>query len=187
MLTVLLTLIDTPEEKKRFEELYHQYERLLYFIAKQRLGDVQLAEDAVNETFIRVIKHFDGIEEIDSPRTKRYLVVILKNVCSDIYAKQKRQSDYSAGDDLEFIADSKALDSPSTQDLFFQKFDLEIIQMALKTLPDEQQEVLYLSVVACKSREDIAELTGTNIETVKKRLYRARKKLREALEAQDDV
>jgi len=82
MLTVLLALIDTPEEKKRFEELYYQYERLLYFIAKQRLGDVHLAEDAVNETFIRVIRHFDGIDEIDSPRTKRYLVVILKNVCS---------------------------------------------------------------------------------------------------------
>jgi len=60
-----------------------------------------------------------------------------------------------------------------------------MIQTALKSLPDEQQTVLYLSVVACKSREDIAELTGTTIETVKKRLYRARKKLREALEAQN--
>ena len=187
MLTVLLALIDTPEEKKRFEELYYQYERLLYFIAKQRLGDVHLAEDAVNETFIRVIRHFDGIDEIDSPRTKRYLVVILKNVCSDIYTKQKHQIDHPAGDNLEFIADSRALDSPSSQDLFFQRFDLdlEMIQTALKSLPDEQQTVLYLSVVACKSREDIAELTGTTIETVKKRLCRARKKLREALEAQN--
>lgn len=186
MLTVLLALIDTPEEKKRFDELYYQYERLLYFIAKQRLGDIHLAEDAVNETLIRVIRHFDGIDEIDSPRTRRYLIVILKNVCADIYKKQKRQPDYPAGDNLEFIADAEAFGPPSTQDLFFQKYEVEMIQAALKTLPEDYQTVLYLSVAAGKSREEIAELTDTNIETIKKRLYRARKKLRETLETKNE-
>ena len=88
-------------------------------------------------------------------------------------------------DFLEFLADIEAVDSPSTQDLFFQRFDLEIIQSALKALPEEQQTALYLSVVSGKSREEIADLTGTKVETVKKRLYRARKKLKEALEAQN--
>ena len=185
MLATLLTLIETPEEKLRFEELYHEYERLLFYIAKKRLGDDHLAEDAVHETYIRVIRHFDEIDEIFCPRTKRYLVVILKNICADIYAKQKRKPDYPVGEGLEFLADIEAVDSPSTQDLFFQRFDLEIIQSALKALPEEQQTALYLSVVSGKSREEIADLTGTKVETVKKRLYRARKKLKEALEAQN--
>lgn len=186
MLASLLTLIDTPEEKLRFEELYHEYERLLFYIAKKRLGDDHLAEDAVHETFIRVIRHFDEIDEICCPRTKRYLVVILKNICTDIYAKRKRQPDYPAGENLELFADEEALDYPSTQDLFFQKYDLDMIQAALKTLSEEQQTALYLSVVVGKSREEIAELTDTKVETIKKRLYRARKKLKEALEAQNE-
>lgn len=185
MFATLLALIDTPEERSRFETFYHEYEQLLFFIAKKRLGDTHLAEDAVNETFIRIIKHFDEIDEIACPRTKHYLVVILKNVCTDIYAKQKRQPDYPAGETLEFIANAESIDSPSTQDLFFQKYDLEMLQAALKTLPEEYQTALYLSVVIGKRREEIAEVTGTNVETIKKRLYRARKRLRETLEAQD--
>lgn len=74
MLASLLLIIDTPEEKRRFEQLYQEYERLLFYIAKKRLGDDHLAEDAVHETYIRVIRHFDEIDEICCPRTKRYLV-----------------------------------------------------------------------------------------------------------------
>ena len=94
MIASLLMLIDSPEDKSRFEKMYNEYERLLFYVARKRLGDNHLAEDAVNEAFIRIIKNFDKIEEIICPRTKKYVVVIVRNVCADIYAKRHRIDEF---------------------------------------------------------------------------------------------
>lgn len=55
MLTLYLSLIDTQEERDKFERLFHQYERCLKYTAQNILFDEHLAEDAVQETFIRII------------------------------------------------------------------------------------------------------------------------------------
>ena len=185
MLAILLDLIESEEERSRFELLYHKYERLMFFVANQRLGDAHLAEDAVNEACIRIINHFDEIEEIDCPRTKRYVVVIVKNICNDMYAKQQRRQEITSGDSIDAIADNRDDQACSSQDAFFQKYEVELIRKALQTLPDIYRDTLYLSAVEGKSREKIAQLTGSQEETVKKRLYRARRELKRILEEWD--
>lgn len=56
MLSLYLSMIDTQEEREKFERLFHQYERCLKYTAQNILFDEHLAEDAVQETFIRIIK-----------------------------------------------------------------------------------------------------------------------------------
>ncbi len=185
MLTSLLLLIDTPEERNRFEQLYHEYERLMFYVAKKRLGDDHLAEDAVNEAFIRIFKNFDKIEEIVCPRTKKYVVVIVRNVCADIYARRHKDNEFSAGDDLEYLAETSDSNIASTQDAFFQKYDLGVLGAALKELPEIYQTTLYLYIVEERNWAEIADIMDCNIETVKKRIYRARRDLRAILEVHD--
>lgn len=50
-------MMDTQEEKSKFEELYYQYRKLMHWRAKQILTDDMLAEDAVHEAFIKIIRH----------------------------------------------------------------------------------------------------------------------------------
>lgn len=185
MFTTLIMLIDSPEEQSRFEELYNEYERLMFFIARKKLGSNQLAEDAVNDAFIRIIKHFDEIEQIACPRTKRYVVVIIRNICNDMYAKAKRSPEIYSDDFLEVLENTELHGTLSSEDSFFQRYDMALIQQALSALTEEARNILYLSVVCEKSRNEISELTGLKTETVKKRLYRARKELRKLLEVYD--
>ena len=185
MLGPLLMLIDTPEEKNRFEQLYHEYERLMFYVARKRLGDDHLAEDAVNEAFIRIIKNFDKIDEIVCPRTKKYVVVIVRNVCADIYARRHGQDEFSAGDNLEYLAETNDSNIFSPQDAFFQDYDLEAVNDALSKLPELYQTTLYLYIVEERSWAEIAEIMECKVETVKKRIYRARRELRSMLEVRD--
>ena len=52
-----LCLLDTEEEKSKFEELYNQYRKLMYLCAKEILRDEQLAEDAVHEAFLKPVSY----------------------------------------------------------------------------------------------------------------------------------
>ncbi len=52
-----LSLLDTEEEKSKFEQLYYQYRKLMYLCAWEVLRDEQLAEDAVHEAFIKLTKY----------------------------------------------------------------------------------------------------------------------------------
>lgn len=185
MLATLLLALDTPEDKNRFEQLYMEYERLMFYVAKKRLGDDQLAEDAVNEAFIRIIKNFDKIDEIICPRTQKYVVVIIRNVCADIYASRHKLDEFSAGDNLEFLSETNDESTMSSQDAFFQQYDLDALNAALKELPEIHQTTLYLYIVEERSWVEIAEIMDCTVEAVKKRVYRARKELRSMLEVHD--
>ena len=69
MLGFYLALLDTAEEKSRFEELYLLYRQDMYKTAYSILQDSFEAEDVVHEAFLIVIKKLDKISEIKCPRT----------------------------------------------------------------------------------------------------------------------
>ena len=58
MLNIFLSLIDSDEDKAKFSNLYEQYKNLMFYIARDILKDEHLAEDAVQEAFIRIAKNF---------------------------------------------------------------------------------------------------------------------------------
>ena len=58
MLVYYLQMLDTPEEKVQFEQIYLKYRGLMYHVADSILHNRQDAEDAVHNAFLRLIKHF---------------------------------------------------------------------------------------------------------------------------------
>ena len=72
-----LSLIDTEEEKSKFEQLYHLYRYTMLHVAVSILKETQLAEDAVHEAFIRIAKNLHKIvEEIYATHQNPYLVAV---------------------------------------------------------------------------------------------------------------
>ena len=69
-------MLDTPEEKAKFEKLYYSHRRTMLHIAMQILKDHQLAEDAVQEAFLRLVKNFSKIGQVNCPRTRLFTVII---------------------------------------------------------------------------------------------------------------
>ena len=90
MLGFYLALLDTAEDKSRFEELYLTYRQDMYKTAFAVLRSPQSAEDAVHEAFMIVIGKLNKISEINCPRTRAYLIIIVKNLALKMYNESKK-------------------------------------------------------------------------------------------------
>ncbi len=89
MLIFYLQMLDTPEEKARFEQIYQQYRSLMYHVANNILHDSQDAEDTVHNAFLRIIIHFSKLQCASAQDLAPLLVVITKNEAISVLRKRK--------------------------------------------------------------------------------------------------
>ena len=162
MLDMFLTLLDTQEDREKFTYLYDTYKNLMYWIAIKKTNCIEDAEECVQDTFFYAAKHFDRIGEVDSKRTKCYLSTIVSGFAINIYNKSINESTAEFNQEIENDSDGDA----------FNEFDsVEISVMIDKILCD---------VYGYKSVE-IADIYGVNDTYVRKRIQRAKKKLKDSL------
>ena len=91
MLQFYLQLLETEEELQKFTQLYETYRKLMHWTAEGILHDEHLAEDAVHEAFLRIIQNFHQIREIPCPKTRSFVVIIVRNVALNMQKKRKRE------------------------------------------------------------------------------------------------
>ncbi len=133
-------------------------------------GNRALSEDLVQEVFFRALKYARSYDPSLS------FVVWLYGMARNAYfdALQKRRPEVSGEDLAEFRSPE-----PAAEDAFARKQDAMFLQEALQQLPPEKREVLVLTRFHNMRHEDIARLLRCEIGTVKVRVYRALKELRE--------
>ena len=90
MLTFYLALAQSDNDKDKFEQIYIRYRKLMLSVAYNILGDSELSEDAVHNAFMRILNHLDKLDDVDSPRTKGYVVIVAENVAKTMYTQRKR-------------------------------------------------------------------------------------------------
>ncbi|WP_101696937.1 RNA polymerase sigma factor [Clostridium minihomine] len=172
MLPIYLALIESEEDKNKFEQIYTTYRKLMFYVANKILRDEQLAEDAVHSSFLKIIQNFDKIVEIDGHKTKSYVVITVRNESINLYRSRRRKGELSL-DQME--------------DTFMQPFSLpqedsgELIK-AISELPVIHRDILKLKYIMNYSNEEIGSMLDISEDAVRKRLERARNKLKGILE-----
>jgi RNA polymerase sigma-70 factor (ECF subfamily) len=144
-------------------------ERLLG-IALKMLEEEQDAEDAVQEAFLKLWHIRDSLDSYDS--VPAFATTVTKNICVDRLRTRNRET--SIEDDLYRRAGP---DNPYLQ--LERKNNDEIIRTIISRLPPLQQAIIRMKDIEEYEVEQIAEITGTQIEAVRMNLSRARKKVRE--------
>ena len=164
------------------ERCYKLYEQKMYHVAYCILRDEGLAEDAVQETFLRIIKSFDHVEEILSPRTKRFVVIIARNAALTILSKEKRIMDMHEFVGLHSDSDEESEENISRMwgnlssgvDETIDEVLVGELTEAVKSLPEWAADAIMLSAVYGCSVQETAVILGVSRETAKKRIQRAR-------------
>ena len=167
---IYLQMLDTPEERAKFENLYYTYRRIMLYVAMQILQDHQLAEDAVQEAFLRLVKNFSKIGAVDCPRTRLFTVIIVRNVSLTMLAARKKETVIENPDTIippEYDLEEDVLEQIAYAEML----------SAIRQLPVIYRDILYLQRVEEYKLTEIAKLLGIDVETVKKRAQRGRKKL----------
>lgn len=167
-------LVDMAEKKTRYEKLVHVYHSELYRFAYWLCRDPNIAEDLVQETFLRAWRSLDSL--LDQKAAKPWLLTILRRENARRF--ERKQFDYSDVENDTLVDDkSVTLDDEMEQ---------TVIQRQIAKLSDEYREPLLLQVVMGCSGDEIAEILDLNKNTVMTRLYRARNQLKEALSRDDE-
>jgi RNA polymerase sigma-70 factor, ECF subfamily len=163
-----------------FNQLIVQYQNLAYSVAYRLLNDTDAAADAVQDSFIKAYRALDTFR---GGSFKSWLMRIITNTCYDVLrARQRHKTD--SLDDLpvenEYIA---ALTDPhESPQQFVERQELStLITTAIQDLPEEQRVSIILCDVEGYSYEEIADITGVAIGTVKSRISRARSRVRDYL------
>ena len=174
LLLFYLSLLDTQEEKSKFEKLYEQYRHIMKNTALGFLHDEYLAEDAVHESFIKLTRHLDKVEEINSHKTAKYLVIIVENTCRDMLKKNGKIQ-------ITEFDDGYMQSEEISTDFDFSKLEFEIILEKIKEMPDIYRDVMLLKFYNNLNDKEIADTLGISNSVVRKRLERAKKAFAAAL------
>ena len=92
---IFLTLIDTDEERSRFEQLYCQYRQLMFYCAKSILKNDCDAEDAVQNALLYIAQHIDKFDSLPEKEEKGLVVMIATQKALDFYRMRKRRAHIS--------------------------------------------------------------------------------------------
>lgn len=173
---IYLNLIETEEDKRKFERIYLAYKQTMFYAANRILKNHHSSEDAVHQAFLRIVDNLDKINETDRHKTRAFLVVIVEHIAIDIYRKRKRENMVSF-DELEiYIADDTCLEDEV----------IDLVSLAILKLPVNYSTVLRLRFSQGYNNSEIAEILDITQENVRQRISRAKKKLSELLQEEGE-
>lgn len=179
MLPIYLSMLDTNEEKDKFEEVYKTYKQTMFYVAYKILKDENIAEDAVHEAFIKIAKNLHKIFEISCPQTKSFVVIIVRNVSLSML--KKTSENIVSFDEYDETQQTGQIKDNS----MFEKFEIDLIVREILKLPDIYKDVLNLECVSEFSIKEISRILGITYDTAKKRSQRGKKLLIENLKKED--
>ena len=167
-----------------FNELVRLFEGRVYTLCYRMLGDADSAADAAQDAFLSA---FRNLRSFRGGSFRSWMLRIATNTCYDVLRVRKRRPSVSLDMEADDESDSSPLqiaDTAESPDDFAQRRELAAaIQHGLTALPDEQRIVLILSDIQGLAYEEIAQITNSNLGTIKSRLSRGRARLREVLKA----
>ncbi|MCI5938232.1 MAG: sigma-70 family RNA polymerase sigma factor [Eubacterium sp.] len=170
MLCLLLSMADTPEQKRKIERLYDKYQKLMYTVAYRILQHHEDTEDAVFASWEKIIRNLDKIKKIDCQETKSFFVIVVERTAIDLYRKKHKRFK------RELLTDQYE-ETPyyATAEMGFARSEM---LDAFHRIPKTYSEVMILYYVNEFSIKEIADLLKIEENAVAKRLSRGRKMLR---------
>lgn len=168
MLAMYLSMLETPEDRERFTRLYEAWEKKLYAVALRISGDPSRAEDAVQQTWLRLLQRWEQVSALSWDEAGGYAVTVVKNAAIDFLRKERRTARFP-----------ETWDAPAREDGVE---DYAYLVSMIQALPDGYRRILELKCVEEETNREIARRMGLNESTVASRVQRGRAMLRERLE-----
>jgi RNA polymerase sigma-70 factor (ECF subfamily) len=175
---------NTEQDKaRRFRDAALPYLDDVYTLARYLMRNGADAEDAVQECYLRALRHFDSYR---GPAMKPWLLTILRNVCNAEFARRGKHEIPVDDTGAETTAEELPMwQEPQTspETVLLRQQDDAAIRRLVAALPQPFRETVVLREVNELSYDEIAKVAGVPVGTVMSRLARARSMLRSAWNA----
>lgn len=172
---IYLSMLESEHDKSLFERLYAAHYSDMLVVANRVLGDLHIAEDAVHDAFIKIIKNIEKFYPENGHKTGGLCVVIVENISISMLRRSKiiTQIPYD-----EYV-DSPSFTLPEDIILTYERhLDLSDI---ISKLDANNRNAILLRMIYGYSYKEMSELLDITEETARKRVQRGRSKLIEVL------
>ena len=168
----LLDMIESDEDKLRFETFYNTYKDYVMYICMIRLkNNKALAEESCQDTFFYLAKNFDKIKEIDSKETKGYVYTVANGLAINKFNKEiSGKNEIQENETIMQISDN-----------FFDIYSVTDLKNAVEGLTEEEKTYFRLKYLYGLQLKEIGETFGESTSTVSRKLQKIRAKLKERL------
>jgi RNA polymerase sigma-70 factor (ECF subfamily) len=162
---------------RAFGELVGRYDKRLLNFVFRTVGDRERAQDLVQETFVRVYRHLHRFDQ--SKKFSTWIYTIASNLAkNELRNRSRNPLVLFQTIKKNWEADHRPLEwednSYKPDDLFRKRHLRELVEKVVQDLPEHHRIVFVLRELEGKTYEEISEITGVNLGTVKSRLNRAR-------------
>jgi RNA polymerase sigma-70 factor, ECF subfamily len=165
-----------------FNQLILRWERPIYALAYRTIGREEEARDVCQEAFLRAYRALPGFK--GEAKFSSWLYRITLNLCRDWIRKQRRQPVSQVPEDTD-IDELAAASGPveSIEELVARRELSAVVEAAMAHLPEEQRTAIILKEYHGMTFQEIADMQGCPLSTVKTRLYQGLSVLRKHLDA----
>lgn len=172
MIVILFSIV-SDDEIDLINKIFSKTNIKMYNISYNILRNKFDAEEAVAQTFLKIIDNIEKISALPCPEIEPYCVVILKNETMNIIRKSKKilyveDTDYFNHNDNDY----------NLEEEFLETVNKEKLLLCINRLSDEEKNLIHLRFFHEMRFKEISELFGITEETAKKRSQRILKKLR---------
>jgi RNA polymerase sigma factor (sigma-70 family) len=160
-------------DKQAYSHIINKYKNRLYATILRMTKNPQDAQDLVQDAFIKVYRNLDKYDASGSFSSWLYRVSI--NHCMDEFRK-KRYSTVQVE-----IDETKVVNREHPEVVFLKKEKSRQLERLISTLPEDERLIILLRYINEISYEEIGEMIDVPLSTVRNKLHRAKKKMRETV------
>ena len=187
MLAFYLSLIDDETSRSQFEEFYERYRHIMLHVALSVLHDRSLAEDAVHDAFLRIVKStrfsLDNLYGLECHKRQAFFVIVVRNAAIDLLRQRMRHAETPLpeyGDILrseDKMPDQMVIDHETSANLLD----------AVKRMNPAYRDALILHIVYGFSGREVASMLGASEVAIRTRIHRGKKQLYSMMEGDAHV
>lgn len=164
---IYLQMIESDEDKSKFEQLYVMYKGLMFHVAMKILKNEFDTEDAVHQAFLSLIENLKKISDVKCPKNRAYIVIITERKAIDIIRSRSKMVD------VEFWESTYGIEIPPPGD--------HGLADAMARLPATYRGILLLHYYNGYSVREISSMLHIKKDTAQKQLWRAKVALQKHL------
>ena len=165
-------------QQSAYATLVMRYEKYVFTIAMRFVNNRELAEELAQDVFVKAYRYLADFK--GNSKFSTWLYTIVNSTCLSHLRKKKDETILLEEEKMIAVSDNSFGESPS--DRMEQRNQKQMIENAMKYLPEQDAQILTLFYQAEQSVDEIGVIAGLTTSNVKVRLFRARQKLREILE-----
>lgn len=176
MLAFLL-ILDSPEERSKFEVIYDKYSQMIYRVAYSVLRDHHLAQDAAQISFLKIAKKFHLISSDSILDERSYIYQLAKNTARNMLSMEKELVDINKTNGNDLVDERHII-----EEAIIQIEDHEETLLLLDEINPSYGEIIYLKYYRELENIEISELLDLTPNAIRVKLHRALNALKKVIE-----